>query len=142
MSSNPTDFDAEPDEPINDLIADTFERCETCGQIVVAAGGGSHRCPDDSLSIETSTNVSPDERRRRREADPRSDSTTVFATASSSGRVSSYHETEDCQSALDDVEPMPLGEARKKNRVPCASLVCRRERDDRVYGELYEPLDD
>ncbi len=139
--SQSSDPEPDVDEPLDELIAETFERCE-CGEIVLAKGGGSHRCPEDSISIETSTNVSPDERRRRREADPRSDSTTVFATASSSGRVSSYHETEDCQSALDDVEPMPLGTARKKNRVPCASLVCRRERGDIVYGELYEPLDD
>lgn len=141
MSQSP-DLEPDVDEPLDELIAETFERCESCGQIVVAEGGGSHRCPDDSLSIETSTETSPDERRRRREADDRPDSTTVFALATSSGRVSSYHETTDCQSALDDVEPMSLGEARKKNRVPCASLVCRRERDDRVYGELYEPLDD
>ena len=140
--SQSSDPEPDVDEPLDELIAETFERCENCGYIGLSEGDYSHRCPEDSLSIEKSTDDRPDERRRRREADPRPDSTTVLATASSSGRVSSYHETDDCQSALDDVEPMPLGTARRKNRVPCASLVCRRERGDIVYGELYEPLDD
>ena len=137
MATNPTD-----DGGTETDVRDAFDICDDCGAVVVAGYASSHRCPGDNSTVERAVDVSKDERDRRREADTRPPSTTVFTTRSSSGQIRSYHESTDCPSYRDEAEPTPLATAIARNRVPCATGVCRRERGDLVYGTLYEPLDD
>jgi len=137
MATEPTD-----DAGIETEVRDAFDVCDGCGTIVVAGNLSSHRCPGENATVDHATDVAPDERERRRDADVRPVSITVLAVSSSGGQIRAYHETEDCPSYRDEAEPMTLATALSKNRVPCATDVCRRERDDLVYGTLYEPLDD
>jgi hypothetical protein len=137
MATNPTD-----DGGIESEVRDAFDVCDGCGAFVVSGSLSSHRCPGENPTVERAVDVSADERERRREADTRPASTTVLATPSASGQIRSYHETTDCPSYHGEAEPMTLATAIARNRVPCATGVCRRERGDLVYGTLYEPLDD
>lgn len=150
MSSNPTDFDADadadPDTPtaassdVATEIRETFEVCEDCGQI--GAPGTGHRCYVDG-GITRLDETSLPERDWRREADERPPSTTVYTPTAPAASVAVYHEAGGCHRVdADDVEAATLGEAKRRDRVPCANPECRRARGDRVYGELYEPLDE
>lgn len=144
MSSKTPPTDAEPEDPtatgsgVASEIRETFEVCDDCGAI--GAPGTGHRCyvAGGITALDETTSK---ERDWRREADERSPSTTVY-TVPSTSRVAVYHERGGCHRAdADEVEATALGVAKRRDRAPCANPECRRARDDRVYGELYDPLD-
>jgi len=145
MSSKPTDADADSDGPpaassdVASEIRETFEICADCGYI--GAPGIGHRCYVEG-GITRLDETTKAERDWRREADDRQSSTRVY-TPTAPASVAVYHEAGGCHRVdADDVEATTLSEAKRRDRVPCPNPDCRRARGDRVYGELYEPLDD